>query len=70
MQIFVRSLSGATVTVEASACDSVAVACEKLCAKEGFECDDLRMVFQGKALDMSSSLSEYSIEHGAHRCPE
>ena len=65
-QIFVRSLSGATVTVgDLAGASTVAATCEALSQKVGFECDELRMVFQGKQLEMSSSLAECSIEHGA-----
>ena len=67
-QIFVRSLSGSTVTVnDLASTDAVAACCAKLAAKEGFECEDLRLVFEGKQLEMDRQLGEYSVAHGAHR---
>merc|ERR1719331_205216 len=66
MQIFVRGLQGSTVTVnDLSSTDAVAVCCAKLAAKEGFECEDLRLVFEGKQLEMARQLGDYSVEHGS-----
>merc|ERR1711990_552831 len=71
MQIFVRSLDGSTVTVnELQPADSVYSACTKLAAKEGFACDDLHLVFEGKSLELMRPLGEYGVEHGStlHLC--
>merc|ERR1719253_155994 len=66
MQIFVRGLSGATVTVnDLASTDSVGDCCAKLAAKEGFDCDDVRLVFEGKQLEAGRELGACSIEHGS-----
>lgn len=70
-QIFVRSLSGSTVTVNGlESTNTVAAACAMVAQKEGFQVDGLRMVFEGKQLEMSSPLADYSVQHGvACTCP-
>merc|ERR1712050_794653 len=66
MQIFVRSLSGSTVTVnDLASTDSVGACCAKLADKEGFECEDLRLVFEGKQLEMGRQLGDYSVAQGS-----
>ena len=65
-QIFVRGLSGATVTVnDLASSDAVSACCAKLAAKQGFECEDVRLVFEGKQLEAGMQLGDYGVEHGA-----
>ena len=65
-QIFVRGLSGSTVTVnDLASSDAVEACCTKLAEKQGFECEDLRLVFEGKQLEMGKQLGDYGVEHGA-----
>mmetsp|Transcript_37119 Transcript_37119/g.92362 ORF Transcript_37119/g.92362 Transcript_37119/m.92362 type:complete len:130 (+) Transcript_37119:44-433(+) len=66
MQIFVRGLSGSTVTVnDLCSNDAVLACCSKIAAKEGFDCDDVRLVFEGKQMEMSRQLGEYNVVHGS-----
>ena len=65
MQIFARDLSGSTLAVELLAGSSCADACEALCEKTGVPSDEVRLVFEGKQLDMERELANYGIEAGA-----
>lgn len=65
LQIFVRSLSGATFTVnDLDTTDDVAACYAKVAHKQGIASGEFRLVFQGKQLDVSRQLGEYSVEHG------
>ena len=67
MQLFARDFSGATLAVDVNGADSCADACAALCNKAGVPCAEVRLVFEGKQLDMDCQLADYSIEAGA--CP-
>jgi len=64
MQIFARSLEGATVTLDCEATASAGAACEALCLKEGLPSAEVRLVFEGKQLYSGCSLAEYGVEAG------
>jgi len=64
MQIFVRDLSGRTLTMDAAANDDVGTTLEAIQGKTGMHCS-LRLLFQGKSLDESLQLSDYGIDHGS-----
>ena len=65
MQIFARDLGGATLAVDLTAGSSCADACVALCEKSGLPCDEVRLVFEGKQLDLELPLADYSIEAGS-----
>merc|ERR1712070_903224 len=65
MQIFARDLAGASLTLEVDAGVSCADACDALCAKAGVPASEVRLVFEGKQLDLALPLADYSVEAGS-----
>ena len=61
MQIFVRDLSGATLTLDCSPAETVGDVCLRAQQKQGYCCDMLRMVHAGKQLDAEASLAECNV---------
>ena len=62
MQIFVKSLSGKTITIEVEPTDSIEQIKAKIQEKEGIAPEHQRLYFAGKKLDNGKTLSDYSIQ--------
>lgn len=62
MQIFMKTFTGRTITLDAEQSDTVAFLKSKLSEKEGIPADSQRMVFAGKNLENSHKLSDYNIQ--------
>ena len=61
MQIFVRTLTGKTATIEVDGTETIADLKEKLREREGIPADQQRLVFAGKLLEDDRTISDYNI---------